>query len=89
EKFDAIVVGGGISGLIATQILSQAGYRVLLAEKEANLGGTNGSFRNARGDTFDFGYHTIDYNRSPFTTRYFARMLKGKFHLLSLRRGIA
>ncbi len=89
EKFDAVVIGGGISGLITTQILSQAGYRVLLAEKEASLGGTNGSFQNARGDTFDFGYHTIDYNRSPFTTRYFARMLKDKFHLLSLRRGIA
>ncbi len=89
EKFDAIVIGGGISGLITTQILSQSGYRVLLAEKEANLGGTNSSFRNARGDTFDFGYHTVDYNRSPFTTRFFSRMLKGKFHTLSLHRGIA
>lgn len=89
EKFGAIVIGAGISGLITTQILSQAGYRVLLAEKEPKLGGTNSSFRNAQGDTFDFGYHTLDYNRSPFTTRYFSRMLKGKFHLLSLRRGIA
>lgn len=89
EKFDAIVIGGGISGLITTQILSQCGYRVLLAEKEANLGGTNGSFRNARGDSFDFGYHTVDYNRSPFTTRFFGRMLKGKFHTFSLKRGIA
>ncbi len=89
EKFDAIVIGGGISGLITTQILSQSGYRVLLAEKEENLGGTNSSFKNARGDTFDFGYHTVDYTRSPFTTRFFGRMLKDKFHTLSLRRGIA
>lgn len=88
-KFDAIVIGGGISGLITTLILSGNGYRVLLVEKEQHLGGTNNSFRNRRGDTFDFGYHTLDCDRSPFATRFFSEVLHGQFHTFALKRGIA
>ncbi|MBB5054211.1 protoporphyrinogen oxidase [Afipia massiliensis] len=88
-KFDAIVIGGGISGLITTLILSGNGYRVLLVEKEQRLGGTNNSFRNRRGDSFDFGYHTLDCDRSPFATRFFSEVLHGQFHTFALKRGIA
>jgi protoporphyrinogen oxidase len=88
KHFEALVIGGGIAGLITSLILTKNGYRVLLLEKEKHLGGTNRSFRNARGDVFDFGYHTLDYNRSPFTTKVFAQVLNGRFHSFSLKRGM-
>ena len=89
QHFEAVVIGGGISGLITSLILTENGNRVLLLEKEHRLGGTNSSFKNRLGDVFDFGYHTLDYNRSPFTTRFFERILKGRFHSFVLERGIA
>lgn len=42
ETFDIIVVGGGGAGLMATLAAARLGRRVLLLEKNANLGGTTG-----------------------------------------------
>ncbi|QKJ18332.1 FAD-dependent oxidoreductase [Microbacterium hominis] len=39
--FDAIVVGGGLAGLAATQRLAAAGARVALVEKRPRLGGSS------------------------------------------------
>jgi phytoene dehydrogenase-like protein len=89
QHFEAVVIGGGVSGLITSLILTESGVRLLLLEKEHRLGGTNSSFKNRLGDVFDYGYHTLDYNRSPFTTRFFERILKGRFHSFILQRGIA
>ncbi len=88
NHFEALVIGGGIAGLITSLILTKNGYRVLLLEKEKHLGGTNQSFRNTQGDFFDYGYHTLDYNRSPFTTKFFAQALKSRCHTFSLKRGL-
>ena len=41
DQYDAIVVGGGLAGLVATAELTNAGRRVALVEQEpeASLGG--------------------------------------------------
>ena len=39
QRFDAIVVGAGVGGSCAAALLANEGYRVLLAEKRAYLGG--------------------------------------------------
>ena len=39
EKWDAIMVGGGISGLGVGALLASAGKRVLVLEKEKQVGG--------------------------------------------------
>ena len=39
ETYDVIVVGGGIGGIAAAVSASRAGVRVLLIEKQVNLGG--------------------------------------------------
>jgi len=41
RKFDAIVVGGGLAGLAATQRLAEKGLRVALVEKRERLGGSS------------------------------------------------
>jgi heterodisulfide reductase subunit A-like polyferredoxin len=37
--YDILVVGGGIAGMEAAQTLGDMGYRILLVEKEASIGG--------------------------------------------------
>jgi phytoene dehydrogenase-like protein len=58
SRFDAIVIGGGISGLGVASLLSKRGYRTILLEKEPILGGRTSSFP-FRGYTVDIGLHTI------------------------------
>jgi heterodisulfide reductase subunit A-like polyferredoxin len=38
--YDVLIVGGGIAGMEAAQSLGDMGYRILLVEKEASIGGT-------------------------------------------------
>lgn len=56
KQANAIVVGSGISGLTATLILAQNGYRVRLVEKAPRIGGSLCRFRRA-GVPFDTGFH--------------------------------
>lgn len=58
EKYDAIVIGGGISGLMSALVLSKHGNRVLVLEKEAVVGGNCRSYQ-IDGFTFDTGPHAI------------------------------
>lgn len=53
-KYDAIIIGGGLSGLTAASLLAKRGLTVAVVEKSYNPGGSCGIFR--RGDvTFDQG----------------------------------
>ncbi len=53
-KYDAIIIGGGLSGLTAGSLLAKRGLCVAVVEKSYNPGGSCGIFR--RGDvTFDQG----------------------------------
>lgn len=55
-KYDYVIVGGGISGMVSAIILSQRGYRVALIEKSRHLSPTvRGFFRHSI--YFDTGFH--------------------------------
>ena len=45
KKYDAIVVGAGIAGRGISGLLAKAGKRVLLLEKNKNVGGRAATFR--------------------------------------------
>lgn len=57
--YDAIIVGGGIAGLISAAYLSKAGYSTLLCEKEHTCGGLVNSFERD-GFVFDSGIRAIE-----------------------------
>jgi len=58
QTFDAIVVGGGISGLLTALILGKHGHQVILFEKEKEVGGNCRSY-GVDGFTVDTGPHAI------------------------------
>lgn len=58
EKYDVIVIGGGISGLLSSLVLSKHGNRVLVLEKEDVVGGNCRSYA-VDGFTVDTGPHAI------------------------------
>ncbi|MDE0896350.1 MAG: NAD(P)/FAD-dependent oxidoreductase [Planctomycetota bacterium] len=58
EKYDAILIGAGMSGLAAGIRLAQYDKRVLILEKHYLWGGLN-SFYKRRGRIFDVGLHAL------------------------------
>jgi phytoene dehydrogenase-like protein len=88
SRRDAIVIGGGLSGLIAAGLLSRLGLDTLVLERSPEAGGGVQSIRDGLGNVFDKGYHTLDYGRSEVTTRYFQRLLAGNFRRMELKRGL-
>lgn len=57
-KYDVIVIGAGLGGLECGYILSRAGRRVLVLERDAQPGGCLQSYRRG-GLSFDTGFHYV------------------------------
>lgn len=55
----AIVIGGGISGLLSALLLKRNFDRVYLTEREPECGGLFRSFLNKEGVSFDYGTHVL------------------------------
>ncbi|NVO01703.1 MAG: NAD(P)/FAD-dependent oxidoreductase [Bacteroidetes bacterium] len=58
EKFDAVIIGSGLGGLLCANILSKEGYKVCVLEKHFQIGGCLQNFTR-EGCTFDTGIHYI------------------------------
>lgn len=57
-RYDAIVIGSGVGGSVTAGLLAHAGARVLVIEKNRELGGVLASYRRD-GFKLDFGSHLI------------------------------
>ncbi len=58
KKYDVIIVGSGIGGLMTAFVLSKKGYRVCLLEKNGKLGGTLQAYKR-NGRMLGTGMHYI------------------------------
>jgi phytoene dehydrogenase-like protein len=66
EQYDAILIGGGIGGLICSNLLAQAGMKVLLIERHYVLGGYCSTFRRKK-FIFDSATHFYPLLGNPTT----------------------
>ena len=58
KKYDVIIIGAGIGGLVSACYLSKAGFKVLIVEKHSKPGGYCTSF-DRKGFRFDVGVHYL------------------------------
>lgn len=58
EKFDVIIIGSGLGGLVCANILSKEGFKVLILEKNNQFGGNLQTFARDK-CIFDTGVHYI------------------------------
>jgi len=65
-RYDAVIVGAGIGGLVCGCLLARAGLRVLLLEQHYMVGGYCSMFRRA-GFTFDAATHFYPLLGNPAT----------------------
>ena len=56
EKYDVVIIGSGLGGLVCGAILTKEGQRVCIIEKNEQIGGNLQTFRRD-GVTFDTGVH--------------------------------
>ncbi|RDJ03296.1 FAD-dependent oxidoreductase [Rhizobium grahamii] len=71
--FDAVVLGAGISGLVAASILSEQGQRTLVVDDYGHVGGNHMDWTSPEGYTFDVG-SLIFQDDSPLL-RHFPELL--------------
>lgn len=58
DKYDVVIIGSGMGGLVTGLILSKEGYKVCILEKNAQIGGTLQTFYYDK-TKFDTGVHYV------------------------------
>jgi len=85
ERYDAIIIGAGIGGLICGAFLAQRGYKIVIFEKEMRPGGLCSSFTN-EGYTFDVAVDSIGgLKKGELLQKIFAKLgIEKKLNLIQL-----
>lgn len=70
ERYDVVVIGGGLGGMTAANTLARAGHAVLLLEQHTKLGGLATWFRRRGGYVFDVALHGFPVGMIKSCRRY-------------------
>ncbi len=71
DQYDVVVIGGGLGGMTAANVLARAGRSVLLAEQHFKLGGLATWFRRGA-NTFDVALHGFPVGMIKSCRRYWS-----------------
>ncbi len=74
DCYDVVIVGSGLAGLVSAYILSKNGYKVVVLEKNHQVGGCLQSF-SRHGVSFDTGVHYVGAVEEGGILRRFFRYL--------------
>ncbi|MDO8525711.1 MAG: NAD(P)/FAD-dependent oxidoreductase [Candidatus Omnitrophota bacterium] len=73
DKYDIVVIGSGIGGLVSAALLSNLGKKILVIEKEPKPGGYLNEFKRD-GFTFDVSLHLLNgCNKGGYTAELFRK----------------
>lgn len=70
DEYDVIVIGSGLGGLTAANVLGRIGHRVLLLEQHYKLGGLATWFKRPGGQIFDISLHGFPVGMIKSCRRY-------------------
>jgi all-trans-retinol 13,14-reductase len=70
QRYDAIVVGSGLGGMTAANVLGKAGRSVLLVEQHYNFGGLATWFKRRGGHVFDISLHGFPVGMKKTCRKY-------------------
>jgi phytoene dehydrogenase-like protein len=73
DQYDVVVIGGGLGGMTAANVLARAGRSVLLAEHHYKLGGLATWFRRRGGHIFDVALHGFPVGMIKSCRRYWSK----------------
>lgn len=73
DEYDVVVIGSGLGGLTAANMLARNGYSVLLLEQHYKLGGMATWFKRPGGHIFDISLHGFPYGMVKSCRRYWNR----------------
>lgn len=72
DRYDVVVIGSGLGGLTAANILARQGRSVLLLEQHYKLGGLATWFKRPGGHIFDISLHGFPYGMVKSCKRYWS-----------------
>ena len=72
-SYDVTVIGSGLAGLTAANVLARSGHRVLLLEQHYKLGGMATWFKRPGGHIFDVSLHGFPVGMIKSCRRYWTR----------------
>ncbi|MEX1023477.1 MAG: NAD(P)/FAD-dependent oxidoreductase [Planctomycetota bacterium] len=82
SSYDVLIVGSGLAGLTAANILAKNGHRVALFEQHYNLGGLATWFKRRGGHIFDISLHGFPIGMKKTCRKYWNADIAGRIEQL-------